>query len=218
MAGFILRCTNSTNIWKPSSLLALNLCVADGLFSVYLFIIAVANNVFHGVYFEKDLSWRHSNWCKIAGAIFTISSEMSIFYLAAITLERIYILLRLKGGQTCLCILTYCACTLGWIVTILLAVLPCLPIPYFKGFPGFYTRTGMCLPLHLTHHKVAGWEYSVVLFMGLNGLSLVIVDAGSAVLFILGTKAINTHACKNKVGIGILFYEFYGCFVNCLVV
>ena len=33
-AAFVLRCTNTTNMWKPSSLLALNLCLADGLFSV----------------------------------------------------------------------------------------------------------------------------------------------------------------------------------------
>ena len=61
----------------------------------------------------------------------------------------------------------------SWVVVIIIAGLPLLPIPYFNG--KFYARSGTCLALHITPHKPDGWEYSVAIFLCANLVAFLII-------------------------------------------
>ncbi|RMX49279.1 hypothetical protein pdam_00011259, partial [Pocillopora damicornis] len=66
---------------------------------------------------------------------------------------------------------TYIICTVVWLCGTAIAVVPALDTPYFFNEErryGFYGRSSVCLPLQLSSERLAGWEYSVGLFIGLN--------------------------------------------------
>ena len=54
-----------------------------------MLIIAHQNTIWQGEYFKHDNSWRNSNLCIFAGVISTISSEVSVFTLTVITIDRL---------------------------------------------------------------------------------------------------------------------------------
>ena len=114
--------------------------------------------------------------CSLAGTIFTVSSEVSVLTLALITLERIVVIVTpgrmTRWNSRC----GYALCALAWLLGIALGIVPILPIPYFGR--GFYSRSSLCVPLHITRELAPGWQYAVSVFMGLNSASLLIVVFG----------------------------------------
>lgn len=60
-----------------------------------------------------------------------------------------------------------------WLLTFLVSVLPILYTSYFRD--EFYSRSGVCLALHITNRKPAGWEYSVALFLVTNLLAFIFI-------------------------------------------
>nr|XP_058944419.1 relaxin receptor 1-like isoform X5 [Pocillopora verrucosa] len=148
-----------------------NLAVADFLMGVYLMIIAIKNEIWAGTYFSFDLIWRSGVLCKVAGALSVLSSEVSVLMLTVITADRLLSIvfafrcsrLTLRG--------TYIICAVVWLCGTAIAVVPAFDTPYFFNEErryGFYGRSSVCLPLHLSSERLAGWEYSVGLFIGLN--------------------------------------------------
>ncbi|KAJ7393959.1 hypothetical protein OS493_003628 [Desmophyllum pertusum] len=58
-----------------------------------------------------------------------------------------------------------------WISGTIIAVIPAIDTPFFYNEDrryGFYGRSSVCLPLQLSSERLAGWEYSVGVFIGLN--------------------------------------------------
>ncbi|XP_078357205.1 G-protein coupled receptor GRL101-like [Oculina patagonica] len=148
-----------------------NLAVSDFLMGVYLMIIAIKDQLWAGAYFSFDLIWRSGNLCKVAGALSVLSSEVSVLMLTVITADRLISIvfafscsrLTLKG--------TYVICTVVWICGTVIAVVPAFDTPYFYNVDrryGFYGRSSVCLPLQLSAERLAGWEYSVGVFIALN--------------------------------------------------
>ncbi|XP_078356633.1 G-protein coupled receptor GRL101-like isoform X2 [Oculina patagonica] len=147
-----------------------NLAVSDFLMGVYLMIIAILDNVWAGDYFSHDITWR-SEYCKLAGALSVLSSEVSVLMLTIITADRLISIvfafkcsrLTLKGS--------YVICGAVWICGAVIAIVPCFDIPYFYNNDrhyGYYGRSSVCLPLQLSPKRLAGWEYSVGVFIALN--------------------------------------------------
>ncbi|CAH3103877.1 unnamed protein product, partial [Pocillopora meandrina] len=148
-----------------------NLAVADFLMGVYLMIIAIKDQIWAGTYFSFDLIWRSGVLCKVAGALSVLSSEVSVLMLTVITADRLLSIvfafrcsrLTLRG--------TYIICAVVWLCGTAIAVVPAFDTPYFFNVDrryGFYGRSSVCLPLQLSSERLAGWEYSVGLFIGLN--------------------------------------------------
>ncbi|XP_071549649.1 uncharacterized protein [Panulirus ornatus] len=160
---------------KVHSFLITNLALGDLCMGLYLLIIAAVDVSYRGVYFIYDAFWRNSPLCQLAGFLSTFSSELSVFTLTAITLERFAVIIfpfrvpRLSMGWT--------KVIMGgvWLCVGFLAALPLTDIHYFRNF---YGRSGVCLALHITHEKPNGWEYSVFVFLVLNLVSFSVI-AGS---------------------------------------
>ncbi|XP_068233656.1 G-protein coupled receptor GRL101-like [Palaemon carinicauda] len=147
---------------KVHSFLITHLALGDLCMGLYLLIIATVDLSYRGVYFIYDAVWRTSPVCQLAGFLSTFSSELSVFTLTVITLERFLVIIfpfrltRLDMRWT----RRIMACV--WVSVGILAALPLLNLQYFKNF---YGRSGVCLALHITHEKPNGWEYSVFVFL-----------------------------------------------------
>ena len=73
-----------------------------------------------------------------------------------------------------------------WVLGTILAVVPILGLEYFhdkKRSVGFYRKSAVCLPLQLSAERMAGWEYAVGIFIGLNFVSLVYILVAYIVMF-----------------------------------
>nr|XP_024218051.1 G-protein coupled receptor GRL101-like [Halyomorpha halys] len=174
------------------SFLITNLALGDLLMGSYLLLIAVVDWQYRGVYSIYDTSWRTSKLCSLAGFISTFSSELSVFTLTVITLDRFLVIIfpfrvrRLEMNRTKQLM------AFGWIIAIAISAVPLLQIDYFKNF---YGRSGVCLALHITPDKPNGWEYSVFVFLFLNLVSFTVIAIGYLWMFLV---ARTTQHAVNK--------------------
>ncbi|XKL63724.1 hypothetical protein PGB90_006088 [Kerria lacca] len=174
---------------KVHSFLIKNLAFGDFLMGTYLLIIAIVDWKYRGTYSVHDSEWRSSSWCSLAGFLSTFSSELSVFTLTVITLDRFLVIIfpfrthRLEMRRTRFLMMA------GWVLAAIISIVP-LPFLNITYFHNFYGRSAVCLPLHITSDKPNGWEYSVFVFLFLNFLSFTIIAASYLWMYY---AARNTH-------------------------
>lgn len=159
---------------------------------VYLVMIAVVDAHYRGVYIVYDSMWRSSPMCKLAGFLSTFSSELSVLTLTVITIDRFIAIkfpFRVKrmGMREVRIVMAVL-----WLVVGALGAVPLLNIPYFHNY---YGRSGVCLPLHITHRKPSGWEYSVFVFLVMNFLSITVISVCYVWMFVVAKR---THAAARS--------------------
>ena len=66
--------------------------------------------------------------------------------------------------------------------------------PFVSG--QFYSRSGVCVSIHLTDEGVPGGEYSVVIFHGLNFCTFVFMSVAYAYIF----KFIKSSSMADRTG------------------
>ncbi|XP_077864669.1 LOW QUALITY PROTEIN: uncharacterized protein LOC102803184 [Saccoglossus kowalevskii] len=168
-------------IWRLSqkeknrvhSYLILNLGISDFCMGVYMLIIASVDMYYRGRYIGFADEWRHSELCEFAGFLSMLSSEVSVFTLTVITVDRFCCIVfpfkfrRLKAKTA----IRVISC--GWILVAMLSLLPLSGIPYFQD--QYYARSGVCLSLHLTSEAYPGWQYSVAIFIAANFVSFMTI-------------------------------------------
>ena len=163
---------------RVNSFLLTNLAVADFLMGVYMLIIAYKDTIWDGVYFKHDFSWRASNLCIFAGVISTISSEVSVLTLTVVTLDRLVCIVfpfrfRRWSMKKVVVIMI-----VVWTIGFGIALAPLLYDPYFYDYQHnvhFFGRSAVCLPLQLSSERPSGWQYSVFVFLVLNGSSFMFI-------------------------------------------
>jgi hypothetical protein len=144
--------------------------VADFLMGVYLLAVACKDSELRAVFNQFALSWMQSGACAVLGVVAVASSEVSIFILTYLSLER-YVML-VHPYKNCHVSLPAAALSMAclWLGGLLLAVLPLLGLA-----PSFYASNAVCFPLHLHHVYADGWQYSTAMFVCLNGACLVVI-------------------------------------------
>lgn len=70
----------------------LNLGFVDFLMGVYLYIIVGVNLIFSGCYGIEDELWRYSVVCIFVGVLVIIFSEVFVFFVFCIMIDRIFII------------------------------------------------------------------------------------------------------------------------------
>ena len=75
-------------IFQVHSFLITNLALGDFLMGVYMLIIASVDLYYRGRYIIYAKFWKQSVLCKFAGFVSTFSSELSVFTLTVITIDR----------------------------------------------------------------------------------------------------------------------------------
>ena len=69
-----------------------------------------------------------------------------------------------------------------WIIGATIAIIPVLHTDHFSS--NFYSKSGVCLALPLTSDRPPGWLYSILVFIGLNMLTFVLITVGQILIFI----------------------------------
>ncbi|XP_050428595.1 G-protein coupled receptor GRL101-like [Adelges cooleyi] len=175
------------------SFLIINLALGDFLMGSYLLVIAVVDWYYRGVYFIHDSDWRQSSMCNVAGFISTFSSELSVFTLTVITLERLLVIIFPFKVRRLQMDCTRMLMAICWLLAIVISVIPLFNIHYFRNF---YGRSGVCLALHITPDKPNGWEYSVFIFLFVNLGSLLLISGSYLWMFFV---AKTTHRATENL-------------------
>ena len=165
-----------------ASTLILNLGLSDCLMGLYLVIVASADTYYRGVYiFYADL-WRSSIICNLAGFLSIVSSEVSVFTMVIMTVDRVMMVVfpfkcvTQKFNLKRVTVL----CVLGWSICITIGLIPILLTSYFRNF---YGQNGVCLPFTLRNVKLPGWEYSFVIFNVINSIAFLIIALGYVLIY-----------------------------------
>ncbi|XP_022091039.1 follicle-stimulating hormone receptor-like [Acanthaster planci] len=148
-----------------------NLAFADFCMGVYLLMVASIDVHTLGVYFNYAIEWQFGAGCKIAGFISVFSSELSVFTLTVLTIERWYTIIyaidlnkRIRLRQASRILLG------GWLFAMVMASLP------FMGFAS-YGVTSMCLPFYVRSTDGAAAVAYVIFILLFNALAFVIICA-----------------------------------------
>ena len=190
---------------RVNSFLLTNLAVADFLMGAYMLIIAYKDTVWDGVYFKHDVEWRASDMCKFAGVISTVSSEVSVLTLTVITLDRLVCIVfpfrfrRWSMKKACVIM------SVVWILGFCMSLAPLFYDAYFYDYQNnvhFFGRSAVCLPLQLSSERPAGWQYSVFIFLFLNGVSFLFILLAYVFMYHTITKT------ASAVSILRIFCEF----------
>ena len=148
---------------------------------VYLFVIAIQDSRFRGHYNEHALEWTSNLGCQMAGFIALVSSEVSLFTLTMLSVERCYIISH-QFSQTK---------PLGRRYTVLIvtglwlcgAMMAGLPFLILESSTSFYGANSLCFPLHLHDPFMAGWLYSAVLFCGINTAAILVLGVAYGAMY-----------------------------------
>ena len=187
-----------TKSYKVQDLLLSNLAMSDSLMGFYMVIIASAD-VYYDQYFPmQSETWRTGIICRVAGSISIASTQLSVFFLTLISIDRFIGIKYPMSDKKLSKRSTIAAAVIIWVCSVALGVVPSIVSGWnFK----FYDNSHVCigLPLALTKvykqvpryssgrfRLIIGWEsqfasyvdglyFSTAIFLGLNGLCYIVI-------------------------------------------
>lgn len=188
--------------------LIMNLSFADLCLGIYLGFLAFVDIRTIGDFREHALSWQFSGSCKFAGFLAVFSSELSVYTLTMITIERfltiknsMYVDKRITRNQA------FIIMGFGWLFSLFIATLP-----LFEGSVKFndYTKYSVCLPFET--ETLASRIYLMFL-LGLNLLAFVVIlfCYVKVYLFIRGSNAWNSGDSRVARRMAILVFTDFLC-------
>ncbi|XP_012946873.1 G-protein coupled receptor GRL101-like [Aplysia californica] len=157
-----------------------HLHIADFLMGVYLLLIASADVYYRNVYFFHGAGWKHGPVCKLAGFLSTASSEISMFFILLITLDRFLVIKFPLGQYRISGRYIHVLSALAWLLGLSIAMLPFLP-PFQHWHA--YNFDGVCLGLPLGDSSVPGFQFSLAVFVFLNLFLFLLIAVGQLVIY-----------------------------------
>jgi hypothetical protein len=166
---------------ESNELLICNLAFADFCMGVYLAFLAIVDvRTFGSSFFQSALDWQLGPGCKAAGFIAVFSSELSIYTLVMLTLERVYTLSHaLNSNEAKRKRVVIFLCVLGWVVAAGLAILPIFGI-------NSYDRVAVCLP-YLTERAID--KAYIGFILSINVVSFLIIIFSYVYIFSIVCKS-----------------------------
>ncbi|XP_049626327.1 thyrotropin receptor [Suncus etruscus] len=136
----IILLTSHYKLTVPRFLMC-NLAFADFCMGLYLLLIASVDLYTHSEYYNHAIDWQTGPGCNTAGFFTVFASELSVYTLTVITLERWYaITFAMRLDRKIRLRHAYIIMIGGWIGCFLLAVLPLMGI-------SSYSKVSICLPM-----------------------------------------------------------------------
>ncbi|KAI8785539.1 cytochrome P450 2J1 [Biomphalaria glabrata] len=168
---------------KAYGLFVTGLALSDFLMGIYLMIIASVDIDYKDMYVLEEKHWRNGTLCQISGFLSTLSSETSTFFICLITLDR-YLSINYPFGEYKLTkTWTRILFILAWLVGIVLAAVP-LVISSWK----IYSTNGLCLALPFSSIRFSGWEFTFVVYVGVNFVLFLLIAFGQVAIFVNITR------------------------------
>ncbi|VEN40464.1 unnamed protein product [Callosobruchus maculatus] len=184
--------------------LVCNLAAADFFMGIYLGFLAVVDASTLGEFRMYAIPWQMSAGCQLSGFLGVLSSELSVWTLAVITLERNYAIthamhlnkrLSLKhAGYIMIC---------GWSFAIVMALMPIFNISDYRKF-------AVCLPFEIS--DPASLTY-VVFLMFVNGIAFLILMGCYLKMYcaIRGSQAWNSNDSRIAKRMALLVFTDFLC-------
>ncbi|XP_022097562.1 relaxin receptor 2-like isoform X2 [Acanthaster planci] len=240
---------------KTLSLMVGNLAAADLLMGVYMLIMAVADLEFGEQYFLQAPEWRSSTLCKVAGVLAVLSSEASVFFVTLISVDCFLgivfplrsLSLEIKSTKFVFVIL--------WCLALCLSVIPtiyvgsdsdvyglsdvCIGLPLTTKASRVVAKTSSfnwkerkSFGIHYQDFPEAtgwkpSWILSIVLFLGVNLISFLIVLCCYIAIFIsvkwtaraahLTRKADRDRAIKMAVKMALIVATDFCCWMPIII-
>ena len=189
--------------------LVLNLSIADLLLGVYLGFLAFVDIKTIGDFRSHALEWQFSGMCQLAGFIAVFSSELSVFTLTAITMERfltikncMYVEKRLSRTQI------YFIMAFGWLFAAFVAVLPIIQIGDVRF--NDYSKYSVCLPFE-TGTLASQTYLSTILCLNLLAFVIILFCYVKIYLFIRNSHAWNSGDSLVARRVAILVFTDFLC-------
>uniref|UniRef100_A0A8C4T6K4 Luteinizing hormone/choriogonadotropin receptor n=1 Tax=Erpetoichthys calabaricus TaxID=27687 RepID=A0A8C4T6K4_ERPCA len=168
MGNFVVLLVLVTSQYKLTAprFLMCNLAFADFCMGVYLLMIAYIDYSSKGQYYNHAIKWQTGAGCGIAGFLSVFASELSIYTLTIITLERWHTITyamqlerKLRPRHAVLIMAG------GWAFSLIMAYLPILGI-------SSYAKVSMCLPMDIETPLAQGY---IIVILILNIVAFVII-------------------------------------------
>ncbi|XP_044581139.1 lutropin-choriogonadotropic hormone receptor isoform X1 [Cotesia glomerata] len=184
--------------------LVCNLAAADFFMGIYLGLLAVIDASTLGEFRKYAIPWQMSVGCQLAGFLGVLSSELSVYTLSVITLERNYAIthaihlnkrLSLKNAGYIMII--------GWIFSLSMAILPLLGVSDYRKF-------AICLPFEID--GTASLSYLVFLML-INGVAFLILMGCYLRMYcaIRGSQAWNSNDSRIAKRMALLVFTDFLC-------
>ncbi|XP_034414225.1 follicle-stimulating hormone receptor [Cyclopterus lumpus] len=143
-----------------------HLAFSDLCMGIYLIVIATVDMLTRGQYYNDAIDWQTGVGCSAAGFFTVFASELSVFTLTAITLERWHTITHALRLDRKLCLRHACiVMTSGWIFSSIAALLPTVGV-------SSYGKVSICLPMDVESLESQVYVVSLLL---LNILAFVCV-------------------------------------------
>ncbi|XP_006822611.1 lutropin-choriogonadotropic hormone receptor-like, partial [Saccoglossus kowalevskii] len=181
-----------------------NLACADFCMAIYLGFLAIIDASTLGDFKKHAVIWQHSSGCQIAGFLAVLSSELSVFTLAVITMERNYAITHAMHLNKRLSLKTASIVMAGgWLLSLFCATLPLV------GFSS-YTKFAICLPFETSPARSLGFVMGI---MTLNALAFVIIVGCYLKMYcsILGSQAWNSNDSRVAKRMALLVFTDFAC-------
>ncbi|XP_037321950.2 lutropin-choriogonadotropic hormone receptor [Pungitius pungitius] len=149
-----------------SRFLMCNLAFADLCMGLYLMLIAFVDQLSHDEYYNHATDWQTGPGCGVAGFLTVFSSELSVYTLTAISLERWHTITNAMHVNKRLRMHHVAAIMgAGWALSLLVALLPLVGV-------SSYSKVSICLPMDI---DALGSQVYVVAVLILNVLAFLAV-------------------------------------------
>ncbi|XP_019713594.1 thyrotropin receptor [Hippocampus comes] len=151
-----------------SRFLMCHLAFADLCMGIYLLLIASVDLHTRAEYFNHAIDWQTGPGCALAGFFTVFASELSVYTLTVITLERWYAITFAMRLDRKLHLHHAAAVMLGgWIFCLLLALLPLVGV-------SSYQKVSICLPMDIQTTEALVYVISVLV---LNVMAFLVICA-----------------------------------------
>ena len=154
------RFRNKALASNSHNILVTQLCAADLLVGIYLFIIGTVDKYTELQFAYMHTGWRRSAICTLSGILITSANHASALFVLMITIDKL-LRLTLQNFQKYRNQTTIVCSVFIWIVAFTLAIIQGVQGIYFKT--NIYEMTGFCLPFPLTTHMISerSWFFAL---------------------------------------------------------
>eukprot|EP00069_Balaena_mysticetus_P022066 bmy_14144T0 len=161
----VILLTSHYKLTVPRFLMC-NLAFADFCMGMYLLLIASVDLYTQSEYYNHAIDWQTGPGCNTAGFFTVFASELSVYTLTVITLERWYaITFAMRLDRKIRLRHAYAIMVGGWVCCFLLALLPLVGI-------SSYAKVSICLPMDTETPLALAYIFLVLL---LNIVAFIIV-------------------------------------------
>ncbi|XP_050529471.1 lutropin-choriogonadotropic hormone receptor-like isoform X3 [Daktulosphaira vitifoliae] len=134
-----------------------NLAFADFCTAIYLLLLAWQDLQSSDKYFNYAYHWQTGVGCKVGGFLTVFSSQLSVFALCLLTIERWFSIRRALYTNKLTFPSAVKIMAIGWVYSLAMASLPLMGI-------SSYSTTSICLPMDATQLSSVCYIFTLLLF------------------------------------------------------